>query len=132
MKKIIEYLMIFIVFLVFLPNNYLTTIYIAYNGIAILIYCAFYLKNRKNVREKQQFNVSEIINIAFVLCVNLVAQVVYVNIIFAYLISLYFLLTMIVCLLKKDYCFEKQKFYLNPPLDIYFIGIIVEFFIFKL
>lgn len=112
MKSLIEYLMIFLVLLIFSPNNYLSLIYLGFNAILIAVCLIFYSFNKnKSIEisvEKKQFNFTLLITVIMMTVINIISDFKIVNLLFGATLSVLFVYYLINSLLKKDYLFNRE------------------------
>ena len=131
MKSIIEYLLLFIILTIFMPNGYLTIIYILANIVVLLPCLVLLIKHRKDVEVKKQFNIYNLLNIIFLVLLNLVVKIDLLNLIFGGIVFVYFIITSVMQIVKKDYTLSKSKFTIKYLFDIYLIFYLCSFVLFR-
>ena len=131
MKSLIEYLIISIVLTVFMPNGYLTIAYIVSNLALLSLSLFLMLRHRNEVVFKNQFSLYNLVNIMFIVLVNLTFRIDILNLVFGYICMAYFIICLIISIARKDLAFNKCKFTLKYLFDIYVLFYLGYFLLLK-
>lgn len=94
MKNLIEYLMLFVIVLLFCPNNFWTFGLCVCSLLIYLLYLICYFKYKKNNKEekvKQPIEMDFIISIVMIVALNLINKIGVVNLAYGYALVAIFL-----------------------------------------
>ena len=133
MKRLIEQFMIFIILTLFLPNHYLTSIFIGLCLMMFAIEIVMVIKKRNmdvTDKENEQFKFGDFLTISFIAIINLIERVEASNLLFAYSWLIYLVINFIYCLVKKDYKLKKNLIRTEYLFDVYclfyLVGMIIK------
>jgi len=130
MKNLIEYMVLFIVILLFSPNNYFTMMYVILSFIFSLGYFLCILKSKGYKGDSKQIDINIILVAIMIITVSLIAKTDYSNLIFGYGCLLIFIINGIVFFLKKEDIKKElfKKSYLFDMYSIIYLASIIEKF----
>lgn len=105
MRNLIEYLLVFIVILIFCPNNHWTIGYCVFSIISYAIYLVGYLIYKKSQGIKtvqKQISLEFLIILLMMIAINLIVKIELSNLIFGYSITAIFSLITLKNFIKKQ------------------------------
>lgn len=120
MKNLFEYMILFIVLVLFCPNNYLSIIYICANllimGLVLLIY---FRKSREKEPIRKQIKLSYFVSIMGIILINIIMKNEMLNIIIGFIFTFCYLGQFLYSVIRKDYSFKKNILTENFIFDVY-------------
>lgn len=122
MYNLLNFIFLFVGMVLFLPNNSFTSIYIIFSLIVFFAFLIVYLISRKKhptFKENWKVNLYQFMILLMIVVMNSICKYEIINLIYLSVLSTYFLVRMLVLILKKDYLFQNKFLHLNNILEVY-------------
>lgn len=130
MKNLIEYLLLFLIVILFNSNSLFNIIFIVCSMIIYFTYLIIYfVKNKNRERSKVIPNMDFFISGVMLICLNLVQVFDFTNIIFGIILNIFLLIYIIKSLIRKDYSFNDHIFETKHIFEIYIIIYLINLLI---
>lgn len=102
MKNLIEYLLLFVMSLIFCPNNYWTIIYCILFALTYISFTiVYFIKKKKSDEKPMQISLDFVIISSMIVAVNIIAKVELVNLVFGFTLCIIVLVSLIRNLMNK-------------------------------